>query len=202
MKQDSWNTLLKSWSWYCSTALTVSCKIQPCARWLLSCFICQLEDWVDGSWTDLSVVLLLHLHSLSCHWGWVILHLWKYVRKWKSMHDYYIKRVGSGPSLVWIRELNQNGSSRHVKKTHLNESLSLQSRNASCVWRSMLREGCWGSQGAKEWASGNALHVKTLHESVINVAALSSTCQEPSSLKTMLVLLPGWFHTGGGIDEQ
>ena len=131
----------------------------------------------------------------------VILHLWRYVRKWKSVHDYCIG-VGSGPSLAWTREVNQNGSSHHVKQTHLNENLSLRSRSASYVCRSMVRESCWGSQDAKEWASGNALHVKTLHELVVTVSALSSACQEPSSLQTKFVLLPDPFQTGSGVDEQ
>ena len=120
--------------------------------------------------------------SLGLEWSRICEGMWENERVCMTIIP---DRVGCGPSLVWIRELNQNGSSCRVKNPHLNENLSLRSRNASYVWRSMLRERCWGSQGAKEWASGNALHMKALHELVINAAVFSFTCQEPSSLQSL-----------------
>lgn len=113
MKQDSWNTLLRSWSWYCFLLFPAGFRLVQAG------FFSSLS-------VSLKIVWLVHKqHCLWCcfcnhtaldgHWGSSGLPSVKGGEK-ISVHDCYIRqRVGCGPSLVWIREVNQNGSSSCVK---------------------------------------------------------------------------------------
>lgn len=113
MKQNSWNSLLRSWSCHCSLLFPAGFRLVQAA------FFSSLSGSLKIVWLVHEQICLQYCFcnrtALDGHWGSSGLASVKRGEK-ISVHECYIRqRVGSGPSLVWIREVNQNGSSSCVK---------------------------------------------------------------------------------------